>query len=49
MTDVKRLATMGSGIAVNWANSLEKRESPESVCEACAIGKQQPKYQSAPI
>ena len=40
MTDVKRLATMSSGIDVDSANSLEKQESPESVCEACAIGKQ---------
>ncbi len=49
MTDVKCLVTLSSGIDVDSANSLEKPESSESVCEACAIGKQQPKYQSAPI
>ncbi len=40
MADVKRLANMSTGIDVDSANSLEKQESPESVCEACAIGKQ---------
>lgn len=40
MADVKRLANMSTGIEVDSANSLEKQESPESVCEACAIGKQ---------
>ncbi len=40
MTDVKRLANMSTGIDVDSADSLENEESPESVCEACAIGKQ---------
>jgi hypothetical protein len=40
MADVKRLANMSIGIDVNAANSLEGEESPESVCGACAIGKQ---------
>jgi len=40
MADVKRLANMSIGIDVNSADSLENEESPESVCEACAIGKQ---------
>jgi len=40
MADVKRLANMSTGIDVDSANSLEKQESPESVCEACTIGKQ---------
>jgi hypothetical protein len=40
MADVKRLANMSTGIDVDSANSLENQESPESVCEACAIGKQ---------
>jgi len=40
MADVKRLANMSIGIDVDSANSLESKESPESVCEACAIGKQ---------
>jgi len=40
MADVKRLANMSIGIDVDSANSLENEESPESVCGACAIGKQ---------
>jgi transposase InsO family protein len=40
MADVKRLANMSTGIDVDSANSLENEESPESVCGACAIGKQ---------
>ncbi len=40
MADVKRLANMSIGIDVDSADSLENEESPESVCEACAIGKQ---------
>jgi len=40
MADVKRLANMSTGIDVDSADSLENEESPESVCEACAIGKQ---------
>jgi len=40
MADVKRLASMSIGIDVDSANSLESKESPESVCRACAIGKQ---------
>ncbi len=40
MTDVKRLVNMSIGIDVNSANSLENEKSPESVCGACATGKQ---------
>jgi transposase InsO family protein len=40
MTDVKRLANMSIDIDVNSVNSLENEEFPESVCEACATGKQ---------
>ena len=40
MTDVKRLVNMSIGIDVDSANSLEGGESPESICEACALGKQ---------
>jgi len=40
MADVKRLANMSTGIDVDSANSLERKESPKSVCGACAIGKQ---------
>ncbi len=40
MADVKQLASMSTGIDVDSANSLESQESPESVCGACAIGKQ---------
>jgi len=40
MADVKRLVNMSIGIDVDSANSLEGEESPESVCGACAIGKQ---------
>ncbi len=40
MQDVKRLATMSTGIDVDAANNLQKREFPEEVCEPCALGKQ---------
>jgi len=40
MADVKRLVNMSIDIDVDSANSLEGEESPESVCGACAIGKQ---------
>jgi hypothetical protein len=40
MADVKRLVNMSIGIDVDSANSLERKESPESVCEVCVIGKQ---------
>ena len=40
MTDVKRLVNMSIDIDVNSTNSLENKESPEMICEACAIDKQ---------
>ncbi len=33
MTDIKRLVNMSIDISVNSANSLEDKESSESICE----------------
>ena len=40
IADVKRLAGMSIGINAASANNLERRESPNPICEPCMIGRQ---------